>query len=61
MGEVVTTSIDFGAVTTALNDLTNALKEWVTVALPYIVGVAAAFFAFYLIRVVIRLVRSASK
>ncbi len=53
--------IDFSSVTTALQDLTTSLKEWVTAALPYIIGVAAAFFAFYLVRVVIRLVRSASK
>ena len=53
--------IDFSAVTTQLTNLTTALKGWVTAALPYIAGVAAAFFAFYLVRVVIRLVRSASK
>lgn len=60
MGEE-TSSIDFSAVTTALTDLSTALKEWVTAALPYIVGIASAFFAFYLVRVVIRLIRSASK
>lgn len=59
MGEGNT--IDFSAVTTQLTDLTTALKGWVTSALPYVAGIAAAFFAFYLIRVVIRLIRSASK
>lgn len=59
MGEGNT--VDFSAVTTQLTNLTTALKGWVTSALPYVAGIATAFFAFYLIRVVIRLVRSASK
>ena len=61
MPEGSTSTFDLSAATSALSGLSEALKSWVTTAAPYIVTIAGAFFAFYLIRVVIRLVRSASK
>lgn len=49
---------DFSGATTALTSVATALKDWAGSAMPILVGIAAAFMAFWLGKMVFRLVKS---
>lgn len=52
-------SIDLTPATTALNDMKTALMDWVTAAAPVVVAIAGGFLVFWVIRLVIKLVKRA--
>ena len=53
-----TTGPDFSAATTALTSIQGALTDWVGDALPILVAIGSAFLAFWVVKLVFRLVKS---
>lgn len=49
---------DFSAATTALTSIQGALTDWVGDALPILVAIGSAFLAFWVVKLVFRLVKS---
>lgn len=58
-GEAGSGKIDLTPATTALNDMKTALTDWVTAAAPIVVAIAGGFLVFWVIRLVIKLVKRA--
>lgn len=52
------TGPDFSTATTALTSIQTALTSWVGDALPILVAIGSAFLAFWLVKLVFRLVKS---
>lgn len=52
------TGPDFSAATTALTSIQGALTDWVGDALPILVAIGSAFLAFWVVKLVFRLVKS---
>lgn len=51
-------SVDFSAVTDFGNTLITTIQSWASGFVPTLAGVAVAFMAFWLVRLVVRLVKS---
>lgn len=52
-----TGNYNFTQVTTELTSLKTALTDWITAALPVILGILGAFLVFFLVRFAINLVK----
>lgn len=57
-GETTASGPDFSAATTALTSIQGALTDWVGDALPILVAIGSAFLAFWVVKLVFRLVKS---